>query len=56
MITTNGTPQLKNPQDQSEAMLAFLGDCLSVDADQRGTAAALLQVRLPSYAERHRED
>ena len=45
LIATNGTPELKNPHEQSELLQDFLGRCLAVDVDSRATAEQLLQVR-----------
>ena len=44
LIATNGTPQLKSPQDQSDLLKDFLGRCLTVDVDARASGEDLLQV------------
>ncbi|KAI9362104.1 kinase-like domain-containing protein [Zopfochytrium polystomum] len=42
LITTNGTPKLKKPEDSSPQLRAFLGRCLEVDAKRRPACDELL--------------
>ena len=46
LITTNGTPSLKNPEALTREFKSFLSMCLCVDVPSRATAAELLQVRI----------
>ncbi|MBW0505444.1 hypothetical protein O181_045159 [Austropuccinia psidii MF-1] len=43
LITTNGTPTLKNPENLSRELRDFLAVCLSVDVQSRATAEELSQ-------------
>lgn len=43
LIATNGTPQLKEPDNLSPELRSFLAWCLKVDPDTRASATELLQ-------------
>ena len=43
MITTNGTPKLKNPENLSQDLKAFLSACLCVNAEDRASAQDLVK-------------
>jgi serine/threonine protein kinase len=45
LIATNGTPQLKNPDDLTRECKSFLGHCLEVSVDKRSSMSGLIQVR-----------
>ncbi|KAK7206493.1 serine/threonine-protein kinase ste20 [Myxozyma melibiosi] len=51
LITTNGTPDLKDPGALSTTFKAFLGWALQVDPDRRASAAELLEHPFLKYAE-----
>ncbi|KAL7979965.1 hypothetical protein Chor_004434 [Crotalus horridus] len=42
-LTTNGTPELQNPERLSVVFRDFLNRCLEMDVDRRGSAKELLQ-------------
>lgn len=44
LIATNGTPQLKEPEELSPQLNDFLEQCLQVHPDQRASATELLEV------------
>ncbi|XP_078736331.1 serine/threonine-protein kinase PAK 3-like [Lampetra fluviatilis] len=43
LIATNGTPKLQNPEKLSPAFHDFVGRCLAIEAETRGSAHDLLQ-------------
>lgn len=54
LIATNGTPQLKEPDNLSQELKKFLAWCLNVDADKRASAAELLHDQfITEYAEKN---
>ena len=48
LIATNGTPKLKDPDELTTTFRAFLENALTVNPDERGSAAELLTVSSPS--------
>jgi p21-activated kinase 1 len=44
LIATNGTPQLKEPEELTPELLDFLEQTLQVSPDQRASATELLEV------------
>jgi serine/threonine protein kinase len=43
LIATNGTPALQHPEQLSDAFKDFLGRCLDMSVDKRGSATELLK-------------
>ena len=43
VIATTGSPEIKNPQDLSPALLNFLEECLRLQAEDRPNAGELLE-------------
>ena len=43
LIATNGTPELQHPENLSDVFTDFLGQCLEMNVDKRGTASELLK-------------
>lgn len=53
LIATNGTPQLKEPQELSPELRDFLAQSLQVSPEARASASHLLTVCLPVYLVLH---
>ncbi|QLG72652.1 hypothetical protein HG535_0D03600 [Zygotorulaspora mrakii] len=54
LIATNGTPQLKEPDNLSQELKKFLSWCLNIDPDERASATELLHDQFISeYADKN---